>query len=127
MLGAPRASSVGPLGLTSDPWESRLDIHENARLTPLGRERQIKMLLSGQTPQAVGKAVGVFPRTVRKWVKRFEQEGLVGVQDRSSRPRRLPLPCSSSLLPSCPYRARHANGPSRFARVLSDAVRTVLA
>jgi transposase InsO family protein len=37
---------------------------------------------------------GVCPRTVRKWLKRFSEEGLPGLLDRSSRPHRLyrPLP-----------------------------------
>ena len=69
-----------------------MDIHKNARLTPLGRERMVKMVLSGQTPKAVSEAVGVCPRTVRKWVARYEVEGLAGLQDRSSRPRRLRQP-----------------------------------
>ena len=69
-----------------------MDIHKNARLTPLGRERMVKMVLSGQTPKAVSEAVGVCPRTVRKWVGRFEAEGLAGLQDRSSRPQRLRQP-----------------------------------
>jgi hypothetical protein len=29
-----------------------MDIHKNARLTPIGRERLVNMVLSGQTPQA---------------------------------------------------------------------------
>ena len=52
-----------------------MDMHKNARLTPLGRERMVKMVLGGQTPQAVSEAVGVCPRTVRKWVKRYERNG----------------------------------------------------
>lgn len=69
-----------------------MDIHKNARLTPLGRERLVKMVLGGQTPKAVSEAVGVCPRTVRKWVERYEREGMPGLQDRSSRPRRLHRP-----------------------------------
>jgi len=69
-----------------------MDIHKNARLTPLGRERMVNMVLSGQTPKAVSEAVGVCPRTVRKWVRRFEAAGLAGLQDRSSRPERLRQP-----------------------------------
>src|SRR5271163_503387 len=38
---------------------AEMDIHENARLTPRGRERLVRMVLSGQTPQAAGEAVGV--------------------------------------------------------------------
>jgi hypothetical protein len=29
-----------------------MDIHKNARLTPIGRERLVNMVLSGQTPRA---------------------------------------------------------------------------
>src|SRR5690348_12944569 len=69
-----------------------MDIHKNARLTPLGRERLVNMVIGGQTPQAVSEAVGVCQRTVRKWVGRFNAEGLAGLQDRSSRPHRLHRP-----------------------------------
>ena len=62
-----------------------MDIHKNARMTPLGRERMVKMVLGGQTPQAASEAAGVCPRTVCKWVGRHNKEGLAGLQDRSSR------------------------------------------
>ena len=75
-----------------------MDIHKNARLTPLGRERMVNMVISGQTPKAVSKAVGVCPRTVRKWVARFEAEGLAGLQDRSSRPDRLRQPTPQAVI-----------------------------
>jgi len=76
-----------------------MDIHKNARLTPLGRERMVKMVLGGQAPKAVSEAVGVCPRTVGKWVCRYHGEGMAGLRDRSSRPRRLRrqtpcLPCT---------------------------------
>jgi transposase-like protein len=45
-----------------------MDIHENAHLTSRGREHMVTMVLGGQTPKAVSEAVGVCPRTVRKWV-----------------------------------------------------------
>jgi hypothetical protein len=45
-----------------------MDVHKNAPLTPLGREHMVKMVLSGQTPQATAQAVGVCPRTTRKCV-----------------------------------------------------------
>jgi transposase InsO family protein len=69
-----------------------MDIHKNARLTPLGREHMVNMVLSGQAPKAVSEAVGVCPRTVKKWVDRFKAEGLAGLQDRSSRPEHLRQP-----------------------------------
>jgi len=69
-----------------------MNMHKNARLTPRGRERIVELVASGQTPQAVSQAVGVCPRTVRKWVKRYQAEGIAGLQDRSSRPKRLHRP-----------------------------------
>ncbi len=75
-----------------------MDIHKNARLTPRGREHMINMVLSGQTTKAVSEAVGVCPRTVKKWVDRFNAEGLVGLQDRSSRPDRLRQPTPQTTI-----------------------------
>jgi len=71
-----------------------MNIHKNARLTPLGRARIVHLAASGQTPNAIASTVGVCPRTVRKWLKRYDQEGPTGLFDRSSRPHRLyrPLP-----------------------------------
>jgi transposase InsO family protein len=75
-----------------------MNMHKNARLTPRGRERIIELVASGQTPKAVGQAVGVCPRTVRKWVTRYEAEGLAGLQDRSSRPNRLHRPTPAAIV-----------------------------
>jgi transposase InsO family protein len=66
-----------------------MNIHKNARLTPAGRERIVRQIASGQTPEAVSQAAGVCPRTVRKWVERYRREGVAGLQDRSSRPHKL--------------------------------------
>src|SRR5271165_3194615 len=75
-----------------------MNIHKNARLTPFGRERIVRAVLSGQTPEAVAFAAGVCPRTVRKWVARFEAEGVAGLQDRSSRPHRLNRPTPGAVV-----------------------------
>ena len=75
-----------------------MDIHKNARLTPHGRERLVKMILGGQTPEAASEAAGVCPRTARKWRDRFEHEGLAGLQDRSSRPHRLRKPTPPEVI-----------------------------
>jgi transposase InsO family protein len=78
--------------------KDRMNIHKNARLTPHGRERIVKMVLGGQTPQAVSQAAGVCPRTVRKWVKRYREEGATGLADRSSRPHRLHRPTPQAVM-----------------------------
>jgi len=74
-----------------------MNVHKNARLTPRGRERIVRQVASGQTPEAVAEAVGVCPRTVRKWVDRYRCEGLAGLQDRSSRPHRLRRPTPQTV------------------------------
>ena len=76
-----------------------MDIHKNARLTPIGRERMVRAILEGgQTPQAAARAAGVCPHTARKWVARFTAEGLAGLADRSSRPKRLRQPTSPAVV-----------------------------
>jgi len=69
-----------------------MNIHKNAKLTQHGRERMVRMMLNGQTPEAAARAAGVCPRTARKWLMRYKAEGVDGLQDRSSRPHRLRQP-----------------------------------
>jgi transposase InsO family protein len=75
-----------------------MNIHKNARLTPIGRERLVRQIESGQTPEAAARAAGVCPRTARKWLARFRSEGMAGLQDRSSRPHRLHRPTPASTV-----------------------------
>ena len=75
-----------------------MNMHENAHLTPIGREHLVKAVLSGQTPEAVARAAGVCPRTARKWVARYQSEGLAGLADRSSRPHRLYRPTPAVMV-----------------------------
>jgi len=75
-----------------------MNIHNNARLTPIGRERIVMQVASGLTPQAAARAAGVCPRTIRKWVARYAVEGVAGWQDRSSRPKRLHRPTPQAVI-----------------------------
>jgi transposase InsO family protein len=75
----------------------RMNIHKNARTTPLGREAIVERVMGGQSPQAAARAAGVCPRTIRKWLARFETEGVAGLADRSSRPHRLHRPTSRAI------------------------------
>ncbi len=69
-----------------------MNIHKNARLTPHGRERMVRAMLSGQTPQAAARTAGGCPRTAHKWLARYRAQGRAGLQDRSSRPNKLRNP-----------------------------------
>ena len=70
-----------------------MDIHKNAHLTPRSRAELVRRVLQeGQSPTAVATAFGVCPKTARKWLRRFREEGHEGLRDRSSRPHRLRRP-----------------------------------
>jgi transposase InsO family protein len=76
-----------------------MDIDQNARLTPLSRAELVRrVLLEGQVPKVVAAAFGVDPKTVRKWVARFQLEGPDGLVDRSSRPHRLRQPTPDAIV-----------------------------
>jgi transposase InsO family protein len=70
-----------------------MNLHRNARTTPASRAEMVRrVVVEGQAPAGVGKAFGVELKTVKKWIARFEAEGPVGLEDRSSRPTRLRNP-----------------------------------
>ena len=58
----------------------------------------VRRLKAGEPKSAVAAALGVDIKTVRKWAARFAAEGLVGLEDRSSRPKRLRAPTSATTL-----------------------------
>jgi len=75
-----------------------MDVHKNARLTPHSRADLVHRVIElGQTPKAVATAFGVCPRTVRKWLARYRAEGVAGLADRSSRPRRMPRQTNAGI------------------------------
>jgi len=75
-----------------------MNVHKNAPLTPLGRERMVRMVLGGLTLEATARAASVSPRTVRKWLARYKAEGVAGLRDRSSRPHTLHKPTAQTIV-----------------------------
>ena len=75
-----------------------MNIHKNAKLTPLGRERMVKMMLDGRTPTKAAALAGVSPVKAKKWLVRYQAEGWAGLQDRSSRPKRLRQPTPAKTI-----------------------------
>jgi len=67
-----------------------MDVHENARTTRHSRMLMIERLQAGWSVAEVAQALGVTPKTVRKWRDRFTIEGPTGLTDRCSRPHRSP-------------------------------------
>lgn len=68
-----------------------MNMHSLAKSTPLSRWTMIRRVkLEGWSVAAAAAAAAVTGRTVHKWLKRFAQEGFVGLYDRSSRPNHSP-------------------------------------
>jgi transposase InsO family protein len=64
-----------------------MDMHENASLTPKGREAMARSVIEGGLSKAAAaRRFHTTPKTVDKWVERFRMEGAAGLRDRSSRP-----------------------------------------
>ena len=68
-----------------------MDVHQNARLTPKGREEMVRAVVdSGLSQATVACRYHTTAKTVSKWVERFRVEGVEGLRDRSSRPHSSP-------------------------------------
>ena len=68
-----------------------MNIHKNARLTPLRREEMALSVIEGSLSKAhAARTYGVSPKIVTRWVERYKAEGSKGMADRSSRPTVMP-------------------------------------
>lgn len=65
-------------------------LHGNARTCLRSRLLIVDRVKAGWTVAAAAQAAGVSERTAAKWLARYRREGLGGLVDRSSAPRRLP-------------------------------------
>jgi transposase InsO family protein len=73
-----------------------MNAHDNARLTPKGREDMVRAVVDhGLSKAAAARQFNTTPKTVAKWVARFRAQGVVGLRDRSSKP--LSSPSQTSL------------------------------
>jgi transposase InsO family protein len=64
-----------------------MNTHENAHLTPKGREDMVRAVVDhGLSTAAAARRFNTTPKTVTKWVARFKAQGVVGLRDRSSKP-----------------------------------------
>ena len=74
-----------------------MNLHPNARTTPFSRKLLIDRIELGEPVRAAAEAVGVSRSTAYKWWTRYREEGIAGLQDRSSAPRHIPHKTSSRL------------------------------
>jgi transposase InsO family protein len=67
-----------------------MDMHKNARLTPHCRALLVERVLNGYPIKQIAQLFGVSVRTIAKWLKRYQMEGIEGLPDRSCRPLGMP-------------------------------------
>ncbi len=68
-----------------------MNIHKNARLTPLRREEMAQSVIAGTLSQAQATVrYAVTAKIVKRWVERYQAEGHAGMVDRPSRPHVMP-------------------------------------
>jgi transposase InsO family protein len=103
--------------------------HARAKLTPVGRAALVdRILVQGWPVARAAEAMNVSRATAYKWVRRYQEEGPGGLQDRSSAPRR----CPHALPPSQVHRILRArrrtkHGPHRLGWSLGHPRSTVYA
>lgn len=90
--------------------------HRRARLTPFGRLLLVgRVLEEGWSVAAAAESMGVSRATAHKWLRRFRDEGLEGLEDRSSAPLRRPRALSSKEVKQILDRRRRSrHGPHRL-------------
>ena len=76
-----------------------MNIHKNARLTPLRREEMAAAVLGGRLSRTQAASVyGVSPKIVSRWTDRFRGSGRAAMMDRSSRPANSPRQTEAGLV-----------------------------
>ncbi len=75
-----------------------MNAHSRAKTTPRSRELIVdRVQAEGWSRRQAAQALGLSVRTVAKWLRRYREEGLPGLRDRTSRPRSSPTATSEIL------------------------------
>lgn len=103
-----------------------MDTHNNARLTPRGREDMVRAVVdSGLAKAEAARQFNTTWKTVDKWVERFRQEGVDGLRDRSSRPHSLPSQTPLATADAAEVLRRDRHTQSHIASALGLSIATV--
>jgi transposase InsO family protein len=103
-----------------------MQLHANARTCPKSRALIARRVLEeGWSLAEAAEAAGVSERTAGKWVRRFRSEGLVGLRDRSSAPRRRPTRTSAERVEAIRKLRLLRLTAAEIAELLSMALATV--
>ena len=101
-------------------------MHRNARLTPAGRRLLCERIEAGWPVAHAAAAMGISRDRAYFWWRRYQSEGLAGLEDRSSRPRRCPNQTRPALERRIvTLRQNRGLGPARIAGILGQPASTV--
>ena len=94
--------------------------HRRAKRTALGRQLLVdRILVDGMAVAHAADMVGVSRQTAWKWLRRFEAEGIAGLDDRTSRPARSPRALPQMQVDAIlAARHEHRFGPHRLAPIV---------
>jgi len=98
--------------------------HKNARLTFEGRKLLIERI-AGMGLMPAAEVAGISVRTARKWRDRFNEQGLDGLLDRSSRPANTRTSLDARLRQRIEQLRRSRMPMRRIAAVVGRSVATV--
>lgn len=101
-------------------------MHANAPLTPQGRLRLIQRIESGWTVAAAAESMNISRQCAHKWWRRYRDEGIDGLEDRSSRPRSCPHQTPARVERRIvALRQSRKLGPARLAGIVGVPASTV--
>lgn len=101
-------------------------MHGNARLTPIARLTLVTRIEAGKAVAHVAAEMGVSRPTAYKWWRRWRDEGVDGLVDRSSRPRSCPHQTSPQIEAQVlELRQTLKRGPARLAPLVGLPASTI--
>src|SRR5919199_2502422 len=103
--------------------------HRNARLNVRGRLLLVERVMRQGRPVAhVARELGVSRQCAHRWIRRYRTEGVSGLHDRASRPRRSPTRTAADVeVQVLHLRREQRRGPDWIGAELGIAPRTVSA
>lgn len=101
-------------------------MHANAPLTPEGRLRLCRRIEDGWSVTAAAESMNISRQCAHKWWVRYRDEGVEGLQDRSSRPDRCPHQTPARIERRIvALRKSRRLGPARLAGIVGVPASTV--
>src|ERR1700688_3848100 len=105
-----------------------MKLHRNARTCPNSRQLLVdRVIEQSWSITAAAEAAGVSERTAYRWLARWREEGIAGLLDRSSAPKRIPHRTPADRVQTIAALRRLHMTAAEIAEVLGMALSTVSA